>query len=152
MKFYSEVSIDSDKSTVWQIIGDIENSSTNIDTIKEIEILEKASDGLTGLKWRETRIMFGKEATEVMWITDWGENTFYQTRAESHGAIYISRLEIDQINSGCVLKMSFDSQAESFGAKFWDILFGKLMKKSTEKSLLTDLLDIKRIAESAKYK
>lgn len=149
MKFYSEISISSDKSTVWQIIKDIENSSENIEAIKKIEILEEASEGLTGLKWRETRVMFGKEATEVMWITDWVENSFYQTRAESHGAVYTSRLEIDKTDSGCTLKMSFDSQSQSFGAKFWDIIFGKLMKRSTEKSLLSDLNDIKRIAETA---
>lgn len=148
MKFNAKTNIKSDKTTIWKIISDIKNSAENIEAINKIEILEEASEGLSGLKWRETRTMFGKEATEVMWITESEVNKFYQTRAESHGAIYISRLEIEEVDSGSLLSMSFDSQSQTFGAKFWDVIFGRLMKKSTEKSLLNDLLDIKRIAEA----
>jgi len=92
MKLEAKVCIDGTKEQIWQVITDIENSVNIIQAIEEIEVLEKPAEGLVGLKWRETRTMFGQTATEVMWITDAKENEFYQTRAENHGAIYVSKL------------------------------------------------------------
>lgn len=46
---------------------------------------ENTASGLVGLKWRETRMLFGKEATAEKWITDAVENECYKTRAESDG-------------------------------------------------------------------
>lgn len=39
--------------------------------IISLNILHQPEDGLVGLKWEETRKMFGKEASETMWITDY---------------------------------------------------------------------------------
>jgi len=44
-----------------------------------IEVLEKPDAGFVGFKWKETRKMFGKEATEIMWITDSVENEYFST-------------------------------------------------------------------------
>ena len=92
--------------------------------------------------------MYGKEADETMWVTDGLANQFYQTRAESHGAIYVSRFEIDDQGDYCVLTMSFEGTAVSFGAKFFNFVFAGMMKKSTVKELDKDLQDIKKAVES----
>ena len=63
-----------------------------ISGIEKIEVLEKPSHGLVGLKWEETRIMFGKTAIEIMWITEAEDNSHYQTRAEHRNVVYISKL------------------------------------------------------------
>jgi uncharacterized membrane protein len=143
-----DIKIDAPAEKVWRLITDIENSSTTISGIDKIEILQQPTDGLVGLKWRETRTMFGKEATEVMWITDAAENEFYQTRAESHGSIYISKLTITQADNGVVLSMGFDGQAQSFGAKLMYGLMGFMFKNATKKALKKDLEDIKTAVEA----
>ena len=56
------------KENVWKAITDIENSGGMISSILDIHILHKPPDDLVGLKWEETRKMFGKEAMETMWI------------------------------------------------------------------------------------
>ena len=49
-----------------QFIGIFKCScNKNITNIININILNKPVDGIVGLKWEETRKMFGKEATEV---------------------------------------------------------------------------------------
>ena len=78
MRVQARVCIDGTKEEIWQVITDIEGSEKTIGAIEQIEILEKPASGLIGLKWRETRTMFGKTATEVMWITDVKENGYYQ--------------------------------------------------------------------------
>lgn len=134
MNAFVEININGTKEAIWNVISDIKNSHKNINGIQKIEILEEASESLIGLKWRETRIMFGKEATEDMWITHAEANTYYKTRAESHGAVYITTLRIEEKENLCILSMKFESESVSFGAKVMNIIFSGMMKKSTEKA------------------
>lgn len=148
MEVSVKLAINATKEAVWSVISDIENSAQTIRGIETIEVLEKPAHGLVGLKWREKRIMFGKEAYETMWVTEAEENSHYQTRAESHGAVYISRLSIEENGDGCILSMGFKGEAQTLGAKISDIIFSGMMKKSTEKALYEDLEDIKKVAEA----
>lgn len=147
MKVSVEVKIQGTKEDIWKATTDIENSHQMISGIHKIEVLDKPETGLIGFKWRETRTMFGKEATEVMWVTEAEENKGYKTRAESHGAIYISSFTIEERDDHCLLAMGFEIQAVSLMGKLMNGVFGKMMAKSTEKELLKDLEDIKRYIE-----
>jgi len=147
VKVSVDVAINGTKEAIWQVITDIEGAVERIEGIQKVEVLEKPDDSFVGFKWRETRIMFGKEATEVMWVTDAEENKGYQTRAESHGAIYISTFTIEEKEDHCVLTMGFESQVVSIGGRLMDKVFGKMMKGATEKDLRKDLEDIKAYIE-----
>lgn len=147
MKVSTQIKINSTKEKVWAVITDIENSASFISEITNIEIITPAEEDLVGLKWKETRQMFGKEADEVMWITDSQLNHYYKTRAENHGAIYVSRLEITELNDGVRLEMSFEGQGSTFMAKMMSKVFGVFMKKSMIKALEQDLQDIKKACE-----
>jgi carbon monoxide dehydrogenase subunit G len=147
MKVSKSVYINSTKEKVWKVISDIENSSDIISGINKIEIVNKPKDGLIGLKWKETRTIFGKEATETMWITDSVENEYYKTRAESHGMIYISELKISEEGGKTKLTMNFYGETTNFFGKIMSFIFSKMMNKSTEKMILEDLNDIKNYIE-----
>jgi len=147
MKAITTLEINGTKEAIWKVITDLENSDKNINAITKVEVLNKPSKDILGFKWRETRTMFGKEATEVMWITDYKENEYYKTRAESHGAIYLTTISIKEKNNSCALSMGFEGISVSFLAKIGSAIFGKMMIKSTEKALLDDLNDIKNIVE-----
>ena len=149
MRVQARVCIDGTKEEIWQVITDIEGSEKTIGAIEQIEILEKPASGLIGLKWRETRTMFGKTATEVMWITDVKENGYYETRAESHGAIYYSKLQIEEREGETCLTMTFDGQAQSLMAKIMSVATGFLFKSATQKALQNDLEDIKAAVEES---
>ncbi|MDK1030045.1 MAG: hypothetical protein QGD96_12055, partial [Anaerolineae bacterium] len=69
------------------------------------------------MKWRETRTMFGQTTTEVMWITNSKVNQFYETRAESHGAIYKSKLRIEEQDGKSKLTMSFSGESQNLFTK-----------------------------------
>ena len=142
-----QVNIQGAKENVWRVITDIENSVNVIEGIQKVEVLEKPAQGLLGLKWRETRIMFGKTATEVMWITDVKENESYTTRAESHGAVYTTHLSVTPENGTSVLKMKFGAVSQTFGAKVMYATMGWMFKSATIKALQQDLEDIKAAAE-----
>mgnify|MGYP003644478705 CR=1 FL=1 len=133
---------------VWAVVADIENAVAVVSGIKAVEILEAASGpSIAGLKWRETREWMGQDAVEVMWVTDACEASYYETRAESHGSIYTSRLELEATPTGTRLTMRFSSQPVSLGAKVLWVLTGWMAKKSLCKVIDQDLQDIKSAVE-----
>ena len=148
MEVRAELMIDSSKTAIWQVISNIEESPKNIEGIDKIELLNKPQEGLVGLKWKEYRTMFGREATEIMWITDAEQDRYYKTRAESHGSIYISTMKIEEEGDRCRLMMIFEGQAITFGARISFFVFSRMMRKSLESTMLKDLEDIKKVVES----
>jgi len=142
------IEIEKPQEEIWQAITDFKNCQSFIESIESLEIIDQPKNTLVGFKWKESRVMFGKEATETMWITDFAENEFYQTRAESHGSIYKSRLSIEPEGEHTKLTMSFSAEPVSFSAKLMTSVMGFMIKKSMNKALMKDLTDIKAYVES----
>ena len=148
MELSISVEIEKQLEDVLKAIVDFKNCLNYIESIVKIEIIDEPKDTLVGFKWKETRVMFGKEATETMWITDYVENEFYQTRAESHGSIYISKLSLERIKQQSKLTMSFSAEAQTFFVKIISLCMGFVIKGSMKKALIKDLNDIKTYLES----
>ncbi len=148
MNIQEEITIQAPREKVWQIISDIEGSVDRITGIIKIEILDKPKTGLAGLKWEETRIMLGKTATEVMWITDVVDGFSYKTRAEGPGVIYISSLSLVEEGNQTRLIMGFESEISSLGTKIISAIMGVFFNKATRNAIKEDLIDIKAAAES----
>lgn len=142
-----ETKIDGPREAVWKVITDIENSERTITGIEKIEILDRPVSGLRGLKWRETRTLFGRTATEVMWITDVEENRSYKTRAENHGMVYTTDLVLSSEGDGTLLTMEFDAEAQTLGSRVMSATMGKLFEGATRDALKQDLDDIKKAVE-----
>ena len=142
----AQVTINGSKAAVWAAITDIENASKTISGIENIEVVEKPPNGLVGLRWRETRMLFGKPATAEKWITDAVENEFYKTKAESDGFVFICTKGISESSNGITLTESHESRPQSFVRKLsLPMLF--LFKGVVKKALLQDLNDIKAAVE-----
>jgi hypothetical protein len=149
MKVTVDIEINQTIDTIWNAITDIENCENFISSVLKINILKKPPAGLVGLKWEETREMFGKEALEIMWITEAVTNEYYCTRAESHGSVYLTKLNLELIESVTLLTMTFTAIPQSFFAKVFSFLMRPLIKKSILKALTKDLEDIKAYVEKS---
>ena len=144
----TQVTINGSKSAIWAAITDIENASDTISGIEKIEVLDKPANGLVGLRWRETRMLFGKPATAEKWITDAAENAFYKTRAEDKGFVFLSTMSISESSNGSMtLTGSHDSQPQGIVAKLMSIPMVLFFKGVAKKALLQDLNDIKSAVE-----
>ena len=142
----AQVTISGSKAAIWSAITDIENASHTFSGIEEIEVLEKPANGLVGLRWRETRMYFGKPATVEKRITDAAENEFYKTRAESDGFVFLSTMRISGSSGGVTLTSSHDSIPQGFVATLKSIPM-PLFKGMVKKALLQDLNDVKSAVE-----
>ena len=142
----AQVTINGSKAAIWAAITNIENASKTISGIEKIEVLEKPVSGLVGLRWRETRMLFGKPATAEKWITDAAENEFYKTRAESDGFVFLSTIGISESSGGITLTSSHETKPQGIVAKVRSLpMF--LFKGVVKKALLQDLNDIKSAVE-----
>lgn len=142
----AQVVVKASADLVWAAITDIKNAAEMIKGIEKIEIVNEPVNGIEGLKWRETRMYFGKPATIEKWITEAVENKYYKTRAEMDGFIFETTMSIVVTGDGAELTSAHDSIPQGFAARIKSIpmVFFKGMLK---KALQADLNDIKIAVE-----
>jgi carbon monoxide dehydrogenase subunit G len=143
----AQVTINGSKAAIWAVITDIDNASKIISGIENIEVLEKPATGLVGLKWRETRMLFGKPATTEKRITDAAENEFYKTIAEDGGFVFVTTKSISESSGGMTLTERHESRPQGIVAKLMSIPMGLLFEGVAKKAVLQDLNDIKAAVE-----
>ena len=142
----AQVTINGSKAAIWAAITNIENAAEIISGIENIEVVEKPANGLVGLRWRETRMLFGKPATVEKWITDAAENEFYKTRAEDNGFVFLSTMRIVERSGGMTLTSAHETKPQGIVARLQSIpMF--LFKGVAKKALVQDLNDIKSAVE-----
>lgn len=144
-----QVSINAPRAAIWAVAADIEHGADLLSGVDSIEILTRPARGLVGLKWRETRMLFGKPASADKWITEAVDQQSYSTRVESDGFVFLSTLRISEgRDGGMTLTSIHDSQPQDFKTRLMAIPMRLFFKGVAEKALLQDLNDIKAAAES----
>jgi hypothetical protein len=142
----AHVTINGSRAAIWAAITDIENAANMLSGVEKIEILEKQATGLVGLKWRETRLLFGKPADAVKWVTEAVENEYYITRAEDMGFVFLTTTRLSEGAGGVTVTSSHDSRPQGLGARIKSIPM-RLFKGVIRKAILQDLNDIKSRVE-----
>lgn len=143
----AQVTIQGSKAAIWAAITNIEDAAALLSGVEKIEVVTKPTDGLVGLRWRETRMLFGKPAAAEKWITEAAENEFYTTRAESDGFIFSSTIRISEGSDGITLTSSHVSEPQGLVARLMSIPMRLFFKGVAKRALLQDLTDIKSAVE-----
>ena len=142
----AQVTINGSKEAVWRAITDIENAAAIISGIKKIEVLEKPANGLVGLRWKETRILFGDAATVEKRITDAVEKESYKTRAEDGGFVFETTMRLSESSGGVTLTSSHETKPQGIVARL-KALPMVFFKGMIRKAILDDLNDVKAAVE-----
>ena len=130
---------------VFAAASDFGNAAKMIPGILRTEVLTPGPVGV-GTRFRETRKMFGKEATEEMTVAEFEPPRRYVLLAESHGSRYRSELRFEPDGAGTEVVMSFRGEPLTAVAKVMSVLM-KPMMKSMSKLCAKDLADLKRSIE-----
>ncbi len=142
----AQLTINASKAAVWAATTDIAKFAQILSGVEKIEMVEKPATGLVGLKWKETRMLFGKPATVEKWITEAKENEFYTTWAEDSGFVFITTNRISEGNCSVTLTGIHETQPQGFAAKLKSLLM-VFFKGMIKKAILQDLNDIKAKVE-----
>ena len=135
---------------VWGVLTDIPGAAETLSGVRGIEMLSEPPYGV-GTRWRETRTMFGKTATEELWVSAADAPSSTVVEAESAGTHYVTTFTVTPEGQASILTMEFSVELVS-GSRvhrfFWKA-FGKAGLRVVTKTLRVDLDDIAVAAEKA---
>lgn len=126
---------------VWESITDFEHAADRISGIKSCEVLTDGPVGV-GTRFRETRAMFGKEATEEMEIVEFEPPSHYTVQADSCGMHYRSEMRVAPDGGGSRLEMHMGGTPTTTMAKLMSPIMGRLFAGAARKAIAKDLDDI----------
>lgn len=141
-------SIAAPPSAVWAVLTDLDAAP---ETLRGVTSVERLDDGeyRVGTRWRETRVMFGKAATEEMQVVEAVPAQRTVVTAESGRARYRTIFELTPTSAGTDLTMEFSGVSGPLGAaaQLLMALAGPLAKRATTKAMRQDLDDIAAATE-----
>jgi uncharacterized protein YndB with AHSA1/START domain len=143
----AEVRIEAPLERVFHVCTDLEHAPGRLRGIKALEVLTPGPIG-KGTRFRETRVMFGREASETMEIVEFQPGRGYTVTAQSCGARYRTEFAFAPESGGAATRMrvTFEGTPVSLAAKLMAPLTG-FMVKACAKVLQADCADIKAACE-----
>jgi carbon monoxide dehydrogenase subunit G len=133
---------------VFQAFTEFDRVADRIDAIQSLEVLTDGPTGV-GTRFRETRIVFKKEATEEMVITSFDAPHSYTVGCESCGAVFETVYRFLPEGPGgesTRVELDFEAKPVTFFAKLMSPL-SALMSKSCAKSMGQDIEDLRKVVE-----
>jgi hypothetical protein len=137
--------IDAPPQAVFTLFSDLANAAGRIKSITKIEVVTAGPIGV-GTRFKETRIMFGKECTEEMQITAFDPGQSYEVTCHSCGADYRTLFRFTSDGGGTRVDVDFHTRATSLAAKLM-VPMGWLMVGMVKKCVEKDVEDLKKVAE-----
>jgi uncharacterized membrane protein len=127
---------------VFQTIADIRNFSKAVPDIVSVEFLTDQKMGV-GTRFRETRMMYGKEATEELEVTELVENDQIRILADSHGVVWDSLFTVEENGDATELTLVMDMRPHKLMAKIMTPLMKGSMKKALKKIWMRSRITVK---------
>lgn len=145
MEVYASRSINAPIDRVFDVFSDISKIGERIEGISQVDILSDVQQGL-GTRWRETRVVFGREATEEMEISSFKPNQSYEVLAASNGSEYHSIYTFTDQGNTTLVEMVHRTNAVSLIAKLM-IPVALIFKGTMKKLFEADLDELKAVCE-----
>ena len=137
--------VDAPVANVFQVYSDFGNVAARVDGIQKIEMLNDDPIGI-GTRFRETRVMFGRESTEEMEITEFEPNKQYTVEAYSCGSQFQSIFRFQPSGNSTKVEVELNTRSVSLFAKLMSP-FGFLMAGSMKKMFMSDIDQLNRYCE-----
>lgn len=127
---------------VWETLTDLGGMPQVLSGVTRVEVLTAGAFGV-GTRWRETRRMFGKEATEEMWVTASEPPERYVVEAESHGTHYVSEWQLRADGpSATTVRMTFTGVASGGVTGLLARILGGVGARAVSRAVAKDLADV----------
>lgn len=132
---------------VFAAASDFARAPEMMSGIRRVEMLTDGAIGV-GTRFRETRVMYGREASEEMEVLEFEPGRGYVLGCESHGCRYRSTFRFATIDEGTEVEMEFEATPLTLFAKVMSVLMRPAIK-GVARAVEEDLADLKRAVESA---
>lgn len=149
-QFECDVIVNAPPDRVFQAWSDFRNADQLVSGIEEIEVLTDGPIGV-GTKFRETRLMHGKRATEEMEITEFQPGDRFVVECDSCGAHWRAEMKFVPEGSGTRVVNSMDAKPLGFLSKIMMLVMSPFMKGMMLKCIKQDMEDLKAHCENSAH-
>ena len=119
---------------VFRTVAHIERFSEAVPHILRVEFLSEVKSGV-GARFRETRMMMGREASTELGVTEYVENERVRIVSEAGGAVWDTVFTVTPHAQGAELKMKMEAQPRSMSARMTIPLIIGTVRKAVEQDL-----------------
>ena len=113
---------------VFETVAHIEEFSQVVPEITKIEFLSDQKTGV-GTRFRETRMMKGKEAATELEVTEYEPPRRVRIVADSHGTVWDTVFNVSPAGEGAELEMVMDARAYKLLSRLMNPLICGMIKK-----------------------
>ena len=146
MKLAFEETIRAPQRVVWELITDLHGAPARISSIVALEVLTHGPVG-RGTRFRETRVMFGRKATEELEVTQFDAPHTYTVEADSCGVRFVSTYTLRESGGTTVLRLDIRTAPRTLFAKLMAPL-GALFAGAMRKEIARDNAELRQAAEA----
>lgn len=128
---------------VFRTVAEIENFSKAIPHIVKVEFLSENKTGI-GAKFRETRIMMGKEASTVLEVTEYSENERIRLVSDESGTIWDSLFTVKTVDDATELTLVMEARPYKTMARILNPFTAFMVRKG----VVSDMDAVKQYCET----
>src|SRR5680860_912729 len=119
-------------SRVWGVMTDLSGWEHSLSGVERVTRLDTGEGFEVGTRWRETRRMFGREATEEMAVTALDPGRSYRVEADSGGTHYVTVCSVETVDTGAArLSMTMSSRPQGLVQTVLGVTLGRLANRVT---------------------
>ncbi len=126
--------IDAPVDVVFRTVAHVERFSQAVPHILRVEFLSEVKSGV-GARFRETRMMMGREASTELEVTEYVENERVRIVSEAGGALWDSVFTVARDGEETELKLVMDARPQSMRARMTLPLIIGTVRKAIEQDM-----------------
>ena len=126
--------IDAPADVVFRVVAHVEQFSQAVPGILRVEFLSEVKSGV-GARFRETRMMMGREASTELEVTEYVENERVRIVSEAGGALWDTVFSVAADGGGTELKMVMDARPQTLSARMTVLLIIGTVQKAVEEDM-----------------
>lgn len=119
---------------VFDCVAHIQNFSNAVPDIAKVEFLTQSRRGV-GTRFRETRVMKGRESTTVLEVTEYEVPRRIRFVSDEGGTIWDTVFTTEATDEGTRLDMVMDARPHKLWARVVNPLFGRMISKAVEEDM-----------------
>lgn len=145
-KFHYTAHIDAPPQRVFDVASNIPNAANTIRGITNVEMVTDGPVGV-GTTWKETRVMFGKEHTEILELTGFDPPRSYAASCGSCGILWHRVFHFTPESGGTRVDIDMEGKPLNLMARVIGTIMTPMMRKAMKTCVEGDLQDLKIACE-----
>jgi Polyketide cyclase / dehydrase and lipid transport len=139
------------QQATFEAFSDFATAAARVKAIDSVELLTPPPVRV-GTRFRETRTLYGKRATEKMTVSRFDPPDALELTAASHGMACLSTYRFSREAARTRVSLTFQGTPQSTPARIFAPVMGPIMTSPMQKMLKRDLEDMRAFIEAGQAK